>query len=103
MKLNWSGVYSAVSNQFIEYFSINFSDNAAMCENLIKEGANGIIANGTTATLVQSIKLARQFAGRSSKRIRASRIPLIGLAREQVAKRYQAAMCNRIVLTEFGL
>ncbi|PAJ74260.1 dihydrodipicolinate synthase family protein [Pseudoalteromonas sp. NBT06-2] len=47
MKPNWTGVYPAVSNQFKEDFSIDFTENAAMCENLIKEGVHGIIVNGT--------------------------------------------------------
>ncbi|MCH4296287.1 4-hydroxy-tetrahydrodipicolinate synthase [Shewanella sp. 3B26] len=47
MKVNWQGVYPAISTQFNEDGSINFESNTRMLEQLIEDGIDGIIALGT--------------------------------------------------------
>ncbi|WP_440876129.1 dihydrodipicolinate synthase family protein [Thalassotalea sp. PLHSN55] len=47
MTVNWQGVYPAVTTQYNDDLSINFSATQAMVDSLIKEGVDGIIALGT--------------------------------------------------------
>ncbi|MGS0826319.1 4-hydroxy-tetrahydrodipicolinate synthase [Shewanella sp. 0m-8] len=47
MKVNWQGVFPAISTQFNEDGSINYESNSRMLEDLIRDGINGIIALGT--------------------------------------------------------
>ncbi|GIU28430.1 4-hydroxy-tetrahydrodipicolinate synthase [Shewanella schlegeliana] len=47
MKVNWQGVFPAISTQFNEDGSINYESNARMLEDLIRDGIDGIIALGT--------------------------------------------------------
>ncbi|WP_299788710.1 4-hydroxy-tetrahydrodipicolinate synthase [uncultured Shewanella sp.] len=47
MKVNWQGVFPAISTQFNDDGSINFESNARMLEDLINDGIDGIIALGT--------------------------------------------------------
>lgn len=47
MKVNWKGVYPAVTTQFKSDFSIDHQENSKMLEQLIIEGVHGIIVCGT--------------------------------------------------------
>lgn len=47
MKVNWQGVFPAISTQFSEDASINCEANVRMLEDLLRDGINGIIALGT--------------------------------------------------------
>ncbi|BAJ01681.1 4-hydroxy-tetrahydrodipicolinate synthase [Shewanella violacea] len=47
MKVNWQGVFPAISTQFNDDGSINYESNARMLEDLIRDGIDGIIALGT--------------------------------------------------------
>ncbi|MBT1446491.1 4-hydroxy-tetrahydrodipicolinate synthase [Shewanella sp. JM162201] len=47
MKVNWQGVYPAISTQFNDDGCINFDSNTRMLEQLIADGIDGIIALGT--------------------------------------------------------
>ncbi|SQH77246.1 Dihydrodipicolinate synthase [Shewanella benthica] len=47
MKVNWQGVFPAISTQFNDDGSINYESNARMLEDLITDGIDGIIALGT--------------------------------------------------------
>lgn len=47
MKVNWQGVFPAISTQFNADGSINYESNARMLEDLINDGIDGIIALGT--------------------------------------------------------
>lgn len=47
MKVNWQGVFPAISTQFNDDGSINYESNARMLEDLISDGIDGIIALGT--------------------------------------------------------
>ena len=61
MKVNWQGVFPAISTQFNDDGSINYESNARMLEDLINDGIDGIIALGTigeNASLSPTEKLA---------------------------------------------
>ena len=47
MKVNWQGVYPAVTTQYNDDLSINFEATTQMVDTIINEGVNGIIALGT--------------------------------------------------------
>ena len=47
MKVNWQGVFPAISTQFNDDGSINYESNARMLEDLINDGIDGVIALGT--------------------------------------------------------
>ena len=47
MKINWEGVFPAISTQFNADGTINYDSNARMLEALIQDGIDGIIALGT--------------------------------------------------------
>ncbi|NMH66137.1 dihydrodipicolinate synthase family protein [Shewanella salipaludis] len=47
MKVNWQGVFPAISTQFNQDGSIDYASNARMLEALIADGIDGIIALGT--------------------------------------------------------
>ncbi|QYJ81065.1 4-hydroxy-tetrahydrodipicolinate synthase [Shewanella aegiceratis] len=47
MKVNWQGVFPAISTQFNDDGSINYESNARMLEDLIRDGIDGVIALGT--------------------------------------------------------
>ena len=47
MKIDWQGVFPAVTTQFNEDLSINVADTQRVVDALIKDGVTGIIAMGT--------------------------------------------------------
>jgi 1-pyrroline-4-hydroxy-2-carboxylate deaminase len=47
MKIDWQGVFPAVTTQFNEDLSINVADTQRVVDDLIKDGVTGIIAMGT--------------------------------------------------------
>ena len=47
MKIDWQGVFPAVTTQFNEDLSINYSETQRVVDDLIKDGVTGIIAMGT--------------------------------------------------------
>ena len=77
MKPNWIGVYPAVSNQFKEDFSIDFTENAAMCENLIKEGVHGIIVNGTVGENCSLRHDEKRKVMAATKEVVSGRVPVL--------------------------
>ncbi|USD35919.1 dihydrodipicolinate synthase family protein [Ferrimonas sp. SCSIO 43195] len=77
MKVNWNGVYPAISTQFNDDGSINFEANARMLNQLIAEGIDGIIALGTVGENCSlSAEEKRQFL-RHTLSVAAGRIPVI--------------------------
>ncbi|ABL99738.1 4-hydroxy-tetrahydrodipicolinate synthase [Shewanella amazonensis] len=86
MKVNWQGVYPAISTQFNEDGSINFASNTRMLEQLILDGINGIIALGTigeNASLSADEK--RAFLKHTVETV-AGRIPVIAGCTENTAQ-----------------
>ena len=47
MKIDWQGVFPAVTTQFREDLSIDVADTQRVIDDLIRDGVNGIIAMGT--------------------------------------------------------
>jgi 4-hydroxy-tetrahydrodipicolinate synthase len=47
MKIDWQGVFPAVTTQFNEDLSINLAETQRVVDDLIKDGVTGIIAMGT--------------------------------------------------------
>ena len=47
MKIDWQGVFPAVTTQFNEDLSINYAETQRVVDDLIKDGVTGIIAMGT--------------------------------------------------------
>jgi 4-hydroxy-tetrahydrodipicolinate synthase len=47
MKIDWRGVFPAVTTQFNEDLSINYAETQRVVDDLIKDGVTGIIAMGT--------------------------------------------------------
>ncbi|KKO45700.1 dihydrodipicolinate synthase [Arsukibacterium ikkense] len=85
MQVNWAGVYPAISTQFNANGGINFAANAAMVEQLIADGIDGIIALGTVgenASLTTTEK--REFLQQTVKTV-AGRIPVIAGCTEHSA------------------
>ncbi|MCL1094930.1 dihydrodipicolinate synthase family protein [Shewanella kaireitica] len=105
MKVNWQGVFPAISTQFNEGATINYESNARMLEELIRDGIDGIVALGTigeNASLgpeekhnfikhtVETFKgrilvlsgctenTTEQILGRGSENVHMPRLPLIG-------------------------
>ncbi|WP_235357713.1 4-hydroxy-tetrahydrodipicolinate synthase [Arsukibacterium ikkense] len=85
IQVNWAGVYPAISTQFNANGGINFAANAAMVEQLIADGIDGIIALGTVgenASLTTTEK--REFLQQTVKTV-AGRIPVIAGCTEHSA------------------
>ena len=77
MKLDWSGVFPAVTTQFREDLSLDIDATARVMENLIRDGVSGLIVCGTVGencSLSKSEKIAVMEAGKAVTR---GRIPVI--------------------------
>ncbi|QYK06772.1 4-hydroxy-tetrahydrodipicolinate synthase [Shewanella zhangzhouensis] len=86
MKVNWQGVYPAISTQFNEDGSINFASNTRMLEQLIQDGINGIIALGTIGENASlSAEEKRAFLKHTVETV-AGRIPVIAGCTENTAQ-----------------
>lgn len=86
MKVNWQGVYPAISTQFNEDGSINFASNTRMLEQLILDGINGIIALGTIGENASlSAEEKRAFLKHTVDTV-AGRIPVIAGCTENTAQ-----------------
>ncbi|MCL2919789.1 4-hydroxy-tetrahydrodipicolinate synthase [Shewanella litorisediminis] len=86
MKVNWQGVYPAISTQFNADGSINFASNTRMLEQLITDGINGIIALGTIGENASlSAEEKRAFLKHTVETV-AGRIPVIAGCTENTAQ-----------------
>lgn len=85
MKVNWQGVYPAISTQFYADGSINYEANARMLNQLIEDGIDGIIALGTIGENASlTAKEKREFLSQTVKTV-AGRIPVISGCTENSA------------------
>lgn len=128
MKVNWQGVFPAISTQFNEDGTINYESNTRMLEDLIRDGIDGIIALvtiGENASLspeekpyfikhtVETVKgrilvlsaciknTAEQLLGHVSENVRMPRLPLIGGERAYVEQMIAQALETRINLDKY--
>ncbi|MBS3797878.1 dihydrodipicolinate synthase family protein [Pseudoalteromonas sp. BDTF-M6] len=77
MKVNWQGVYPAVTTQFNSDDSINFETTAAMIDTLIKEGVHGIIVLGTVGENCSLRSDEKRQVLAMAKEVVAGRVPLL--------------------------
>ncbi|MFT5755475.1 MAG: 4-hydroxy-tetrahydrodipicolinate synthase [Alteromonadaceae bacterium] len=75
--VNWQGVYPAVTTQFFDDMSINFSATQAMIDSLIKEGVDGIIALGTVGENCSHTREEKKAILIAVKEVVAGRVPVI--------------------------
>ncbi|WP_462159709.1 dihydrodipicolinate synthase family protein [Pseudoalteromonas sp. GB56] len=77
MKVNWQGVYPAVTTQFNDDDSINFETTAAMIDTLIKEGVHGIIVLGTVGENCSLRNEEKRQVLAMAKEVVAGRVPVL--------------------------
>jgi 4-hydroxy-tetrahydrodipicolinate synthase len=92
MKVNWQGVYPAVTTQFNEDDSINHAENAKMLEQLILEGVHGIIVCGTVGENCSLSAAEKRDVMRNAVETVQGRIPVLsGVAETTTALAVQYA------------
>jgi len=77
MKINWQGVYPAVTTQYFDDYSINLSATQKMVDELIKEGVDGIIALGTVGENCSHTREEKRVILEAVKEVVAGRVPII--------------------------
>ncbi|WP_444996809.1 4-hydroxy-tetrahydrodipicolinate synthase [Aliikangiella sp. IMCC44359] len=77
MKVNWRGVYPAVTTQFKEDFSIDHHSNSKMLEQLIAEGVHGIIVCGTVGENCSLSAEEKREVMRQAVEVAAGRVPVL--------------------------
>lgn len=77
MKINWQGVYPAVTTQYNDDMSINFDATQSMIDSLIKEGVDGIIALGTVGENCSHTREEKIQILKAVKAAVAGRVPLL--------------------------
>jgi len=92
MKVNWAGVYPAVTTQFKEDFSIDHEANARMWLQLIEEGVHGIVVCGTVGENCSLSAQEKRAVMQSAVEVVAGRVPVIsGVAETTTALAVQYA------------
>ncbi|MEJ6475373.1 dihydrodipicolinate synthase family protein [Pseudoalteromonas piscicida] len=77
MKVNWQGVYPAVTTQFHDDESINFDTTTAMIDNLINEGVHGIIVLGTVGENCSLTADEKRQVLKAAREVVCDRVPLL--------------------------
>jgi 4-hydroxy-tetrahydrodipicolinate synthase len=77
MKINWKGVYPAVTTQYNEDLSINFDATQTMINTIIKEGVDGIIALGTVGENASHTREEKIAILKAVKEVVAGRVPVL--------------------------
>ncbi|KNC66940.1 4-hydroxy-tetrahydrodipicolinate synthase [Pseudoalteromonas ardens] len=77
MKVDWQGVYPAVTTQFNDDESINFETTKTMINTLIEEGVHGIIVLGTVGENCSLRAEEKRDVLRAAKEVVAGRVPVI--------------------------
>ncbi|TMO00588.1 dihydrodipicolinate synthase family protein [Pseudoalteromonas sp. S558] len=77
MKINWHGVYPAVTTQFNQDDSINFASTAKMIDELINEGVHGIIVLGTVGENCSLNADEKRAVLSMAREVVGKRVPLI--------------------------
>lgn len=98
MKINWQGVYPAVTTQYFDDYSINFEATKNMVDSLIKEGVDGIIALGTVGENCSHTREEKRAILIAVKEVVAGRVPVISGVAEtttQFAVEY-SQMCEEV-------
>ncbi len=98
MKINWQGVYPAVTTQYNDDMSINFAATQQMVDSLIKEGVDGIIALGTVGENCSHTREEKKAILIAVKEVVAGRVPVLSGVAEtttQFAVEY-SQMCEQV-------
>lgn len=77
MKIEWRGVYPAVTTQFNDDESINFDSTKGMINELIEEGVHGIIVLGTVGENCSLQADEKRAVLKAAKEVVAGRVPLL--------------------------
>ncbi|MCG7560846.1 MULTISPECIES: dihydrodipicolinate synthase family protein [Pseudoalteromonas] len=77
MKVDWQGVYPAVTTQFNDDESINFETTKTMINTLIEEGVHGIIVLGTVGENCSLRAEEKREVLRAAKEVVGGRVPVI--------------------------
>ncbi|MCF2857065.1 dihydrodipicolinate synthase family protein [Pseudoalteromonas sp. SMS1] len=77
MKVNWQGVYPAVTTQFNDDESINFETTKAMINSLVEEGVHGIIVLGTVGENCSLRAEEKRQVLAAAKEVVAGRVPVL--------------------------
>ncbi|MBQ4811213.1 4-hydroxy-tetrahydrodipicolinate synthase [Pseudoalteromonas luteoviolacea] len=77
MKVNWQGVYPAVTTQFNDDESINFETTKAMINSLVEEGVHGIIVLGTVGENCSLRAEEKRQVLEAAKEVVAGRVPVL--------------------------
>ena len=77
MRVNWKGVYPAVTTQFKEDFSIDHVKNVKMWQQLVSEGVHGIVVCGTVGENCSLSAEEKREIMRSAVEAVGGRVPII--------------------------
>ena len=77
MKIDWQGVFPAVTTQFNADLSINLADTQRVVDALIKDGVTGIIAMGTVGENNSLLADEKRTLLKAIVEIVAKRVPVI--------------------------
>ncbi|KZN67594.1 4-hydroxy-tetrahydrodipicolinate synthase [Pseudoalteromonas luteoviolacea] len=77
MKVNWQGVYPAVTTQFNDDESINFETTKTMINSLVEEGVHGIIVLGTVGENCSLRAEEKRQVLEAAKEVVAGRVPVL--------------------------
>lgn len=73
----WQGVYPAVTTQYNDDLSINFTATQKMIDTIIKEGVDGIIALGTVGENASHTREEKVAILKAVKEVVANRVPVL--------------------------
>jgi 4-hydroxy-tetrahydrodipicolinate synthase len=77
MKIDWQGVFPAVTTQFNEDLSINVAETQRVVDALIKDGVTGIIAMGTVGENNSLLAAEKRTLLKAIIEVVAKRVPVI--------------------------
>ncbi|MDW3171214.1 dihydrodipicolinate synthase family protein, partial [Vibrio sp. Y184] len=84
MKVDWKGVYPAVSTQFRQDQSIDLDATQTVIDNQIKDGVNGIICLGTVGENCALYPEEKRQVLQAAKEVVNGRVPLIAGTAESI-------------------
>jgi 1-pyrroline-4-hydroxy-2-carboxylate deaminase len=77
MRIDWQGVFPAVTTQFNEDLSINVADTQRVVDDLIRDGVTGIIAMGTCGENNSLLADEKRMLLRAIVEVVAGRVPVV--------------------------
>jgi 1-pyrroline-4-hydroxy-2-carboxylate deaminase len=77
MKIDWQGVFPAVTTQFNEDLSINYAETQRVVDDLIRDGVTGIIAMGTCGENNSLTADEKRILLKATVEVVAGRVPVV--------------------------